>query len=192
MAIKVNSNNEYIKILFDKCFIDYKGLHCSTIVYSNKEERDKEKSREEEQMIFFMSLDNIIDSDIENFKVLTGVNIDDYSQITEEFLIEKNALTLFFSINNRLSLKYRILEKLRIFSIEDIDKDYLIKLKENTEYAFVESIGFKEEWLTNPIVLKREDMFILDSYKKQDFSIEEFYNILTNNYNTANEETENV
>jgi hypothetical protein len=39
-------NNNYQKIVLDRCFINKDGLYVSTIVFKNKSERDKDKSRQ--------------------------------------------------------------------------------------------------------------------------------------------------
>jgi len=152
----------YQKIILENCYININGLYIATIVFKNKEERDKDKSYQ---------------SNIQNFINNYNFKLEEIQNIQDETL---------------KSQQREIFEKVQIFSHNFIGRMYIGLQDENKERpkldeeALIEAekYGFKREWYENPVVIVRQDEIRVEEYKKQEFNLESFYNSLKENIYT--------
>jgi hypothetical protein len=162
LKTKDNEDGFYQKIILENCYININGLYVETIVFKNKEERNKDKNRQK---------------DIDNFIYNYNSKLEEIENIQDETL---------------KSQQREIFEKVQIFSHNFIGKMYIGLQDENKErpaldeeaLAEAEKYGFKKEWYENPIVIVRHDKIRVEGYKKQDFSLDAFYASLKNNIYT--------
>jgi hypothetical protein len=164
IILKTNDseNNFYQKIILDKCYINNDGLYVSTIVFRNKQERNKDKLRAKEIDVFAANYDkkiNEIDNIVDEKVKINEVNL--FAKVQE---VARNIFSRIY-IGPLESLADRV----------PFQEDFLIE---------AEKYGFKREWYEDPIVIVREDLIRLDSYKKQDFNLASFYEILKQNIYT--------
>jgi hypothetical protein len=165
MAIILKTNNHeegyYQKIILDRCYINMNGLYIGTIVFKNKDERDKDKLRQKDLVKF---IDNY------NFKLEEIENLEDGPLKLEQVLLFDKVK---IAANNLIGNMYVGLK----------NQDERITIKE--EYLIeAEKYGFKREWYENPIVLVKEDEIRVSDYNKQDFNLESFYQSLKENIYT--------
>jgi hypothetical protein len=161
MAIILNTNNEeqnyYQRIVIENSFININGLYLFTHVYKTKAEREKEKLRQPFVNKFYSNYKNLIE----------GID----------------------EIQNSLEKDFKIIEVNKVSRVFDAMQNfYYIGLNDNPELLLnsedVEEAvkyGYDPEWCLNPIVLVRQDLFFVEEYNKQDFTLESFYNSLKNN-----------
>jgi hypothetical protein len=166
MAIIINypDNQEhdfYQKIRMDRCFIDANGLYISTIVYKSKAEREKEKSR-------MSTIKYFINNYFSKIRSIEAIEDVEERKIRLDDFINKAGKIA----NNMDSIAYK-----RIGSTERIPLS-------QDEIKSAEEIGFLLEWYLDPTVLVREDVMFVESYKKQDFSLDSFYKSLKDNIYT--------
>jgi hypothetical protein len=174
MAVIIKEEREYDvyqRIDINRCFIKTEGLYIGTIVYKSKSERDKEKNREQDILSF---LNNVSDE----YKRL----------ISEETTLEERELayTEYFSDVVYVSEQIKKIAYEFYYFPEILDENPNISLPQRItlnekNLISAERFGFKREWYSDPILIIREDLIFLDEYKKQDFTLDEFYNLFKNN-----------
>jgi hypothetical protein len=169
MAIIMKKEPEkdiYTRINIEKCFINQAGLYLTMTVYKNKSERDKEKLREKE-------LSEFVNSASKRNEELMGdeeIAQADKSKIYEDYL--NDALYIASQIDSIVYDQYFFPEFLE--QNPNFQKPERITLTVK-QYEAAKRFGFKKEWYDDPILIVREEIFLTDSYKKQDFSLDSFY-----------------
>jgi hypothetical protein len=165
LILKTNDkeNNFYQKIILERCYINIDGLYIATLVFKNKEERDKDKVRQKDVLNFISNYE---------FKLQEVNSIqDEQLKFTQKDIfakVESVAQQLFSYMY--IGANQNISERANIFP-----EDYLTES---------EKYGFKREWFSNPSIIIREDLIRVDDYKKQDFTLESFYQSLKENIYT--------
>lgn len=115
MAIKWLENNSYYKVIYEESYVKNNKVYINIQQYLNQDEREKEKSRLEEQREFVAKLND---------------------KIFEHNADEINEYSYFGSI-------YFDFYKYTCDPIEDYS---------NKDFSLIEEIGFKKEWIINPVM----------------------------------------
>jgi hypothetical protein len=160
-------NNNYQKILLNQCFINKDGLYISTIVFKNKSERDKDKSRE-------IEIESFKNNIYELFEYLKQFENQSEENITDEV---KSKISDYIFLN----YIYNNLKKV-LYNYEGL-KNEMLNLNNKQKEILIEN-SFKVEWYNDPVILIREDEIWAGEYNKQDFTLESFYESLKNNVYT--------
>lgn len=167
MALKlISEEGHYQKIEIDRASININGLYVGTIVFKSENDRLKEKDRTE----LFLDFKNQVDDE---FRRLNSLELEE-----QETLFPKFHKVFHIAQNMEYSV-YRIPGMEPII----LDEETLIE---------AEKFGFQRSWVDDPIYIERRDSFLLDDYKKQDFTLETFYTILKDKYQNNGFEVEDI
>jgi hypothetical protein len=157
-------NNNYQKIVLDRCFINKDGLYVSTIVFKNKSERDKDKSRES-------GIESFKNNVYELFEYLKQFEGQPEESITDEVKIKISEYILLNHVYNNL--------KKVLYDYEGLTGE-MLELTEDQKVILINN-GFDIEWYNNPVILIREDEIWAGEYSQQPFTLESFYDSLKEN-----------
>jgi hypothetical protein len=118
--ILIEENNTYKRILIENSYINIDGVYAYSIVYKDKDERDKEKLR-------YSALQNFI----KNFEEkVESINSEDES--SPELKLEISLADRIFSMLDRI-----------IYRVENVE-NYFVPIREE-ELIEAEKLGFKRE-----------------------------------------------
>jgi hypothetical protein len=170
MAIIINQDNSYEKIVYDGCYINKNGLYTYLVTYKSKAERDKEKLIEQSVSEFLKKFNN-------EAKEIEFLNITPETEDLELKSRFENFQKLYYIVNNLHNILYKI-----EYVIED-QKNNFIDLTDE-ELSLLAQYGFQAGWNKNPVIILRKAIVLSDSYKKQEFNLESFYNSLKENIYT--------
>lgn len=161
--------NRYQRLLLESAFINVNGLYLATLVYKDKNERIKEKLRESLINSFFVNYEN-------KKKELSPLYNLEESSLSEVQLIE---------LENFSKIHYILTHLEKILYHYESDENRITVSESSLLEA--EKYGFERIWYTDPVVLIRKDIIRIEDYKKQDFTLDSFYNLLkTNVYTDSN------
>jgi hypothetical protein len=160
MAVILKTNDEengyYQKIILENCYINIDGLYVETIVFKNKTERDKDKSRQLELKNFIDNFNSKL-SEIENIEdeELKNKEIEEFSKV--KWIANILMTGMYIGSIDDPSTRTELIE------------DFVLE---------AEKYGFKKEWYNNPVVIVRRDQIRVEEYKGQNFNLAEFYQSL--------------
>jgi len=176
LTLKIEKEfDSYQKIDYNNCFINKDGIYLSTIVYKNKNEREKEKIR---SPLFSLFLDNIMK---EYQRVLSLTD-----NLEKENIFNSYLHKIIYIAREIKEICYKYFYYPEVFQDNpDFQEPERIFIDDNT-MSKIKEFGFQEEWYNDPILLIRKDMILVEEYKKQDFTLETFYPILKNIYKDEN------
>lgn len=152
MAIIDKRNDEYHKIIREGCYANIDGLYLHILVFESKKQRDKDKNISDE----IQNFTRIIHDLEKSFDYENG-NVEDDNPINFAMYLDR-----FVHIVNE-----------EHNGISDIDQNLLNAVKE---------LGFKEEWFTDPIRIKREMVIRAKDYENDGFEITDLYSIMNDRY----------
>lgn len=163
-------NNNYQKILIDKCYITKNGLYVATIVFKDKFEREKDKSREKAVSAFKQNVYDL-------FQELKQFEGQAEESLTDEVRLKlKEYIYLNYVYNNIRKVLYDF----QGLTGEMLEID-------SSQREILEKYDFDFSWYENPVILIREDVIWSGEYQNQDFTLESFYNSLKENIYTDSE-----
>jgi hypothetical protein len=170
MAVIIKKQGEgdfYQRIDLKRCFINSNGLFVGTVVYKDKLERDKEKSRGPGITLF---LENVITES-------ERINSENLSVDEREAIIGDYMSDLLYCADHLRDIVQKTHYTSKFMQENpEFKEPERIKLSEK-QLGIIERFGFKREWHTDPVLTIREDFIFVDEYKKQDFELGEFYRI---------------
>ncbi len=150
-------------MLFDECYVKGNKIFVSWLTYASKEDRDKERSREEEVNAF---ISNLREKSNNERQIL-------YLKQREETALTSRDTE---KIESLISLYYN--QEIIFY------ENYLnIKNRESTFKSILpdgelEKLGFKQEWIDDPIYNYGVSSMCVGEYKGEIISHELFYNRL--------------
>ena len=151
MAV-IRKNEEYVKALINKAYIENGNLIVPLVFYKNKSARQFEKDNEEEIKDFFQKIENYTSSlQLRILEILTTLC---HGTVNQEQCVRYAEEIANDSTYNELANEYKLI-------IEDFEeiKKYL-NSEQNEEIQlrnkdFFIEMGLKAEWLENPIIIVR-------------------------------------
>jgi len=185
MALITLERGEYIRLIKEKCFINSTGLYVATIVYRTPLDREKEKEREPLQREFKNSVNLYIQSKMDLLFTTFSIN---YNSIPEE--VPEAAMPIILEIDQLISFKE---DDFNIYfyggwnynNQSIIINKSLDLIIDHPAYQKMKEFGFQDIWLTDPVVILREEIVNIDLYRKQNFDLTTFYSTLKNNWISA-------
>lgn len=152
MAVGENATGQYYKVLLENSYIKDGFVFVSVVRYPNQEERDREKAREEQLSLF---LTNAKQRYSEILSESQDQNTDSEIQYEEEF--------------------ERIIYTVENFSTIRIGQTYpIITISDKTKQEMV-SLGFSDDFITNPILVIDYITVNCGAYDETPLSLEYLY-----------------
>lgn len=167
MAILVKETNNYVKLDLDNTYITRRGVFVATQVYPTLEARELEKSRLQEFNKFCVNVQNKKEELISEIQDKIG------EDITEEDLkpFEKEV-----NIINELGEDLRYIQN-NLYLLNE--KPSTKNLKQKT---LLVKLGFKEEWLNNPLIAGSHSLINTGNFTNQRFTSDSMYKELKKAY----------
>lgn len=183
MAILEKETNNYYKIDFDNCMIKGLSVIVSFAVYLTTEEREKEKTRKQPITDFINRVQQTAgekyNSLIEQVNILgisAETDLDENGLIKAE--VNEVLRALQIEINNLSSMPNQIFEHCYRYG-DNIPQDIVW----HTSVEDLESYGFEEEWITDPIRLSAMAQIYCDEYNGEEITYDFYYNRLKTRMN---------
>ena len=152
MAVCENATGQYYKVLLENSYIKDGFVFVSVVRYPNQEERDREKAREKQLSLF---LTNAKHRYLEILSESQDQNTDSEIQYEEEF--------------------ERIIYTVENFSTIRIGQPYpVIAISDKTKQE-INSLGFSDDFITNPILVIDYITINCGTYDKMPLSLEYLY-----------------
>ena len=152
MAVCENATGQYYKVLLENSYIKDGFIFVSVVRYPNQEERDREKAREEQLSLF---LTNAKQRYLEILSESQDQNTDSEIQYEEEF--------------------ERIIYTVENFSTIRIGQTYpIITISDKTKQE-INSLGFSDDFITNPVLVIDYITINCGTYDKMPLSLEYLY-----------------
>lgn len=152
MAVCENATGQYYKVLLENSYVKDGFVFVSVVRYPNQEERDREKAREKQLSLF---LTNAKHRYLEILSESQDQNTDSEIQYEEEF--------------------ERIIYTVENFSTIRIGQTYpVITISDKTKQE-INSLGFSDDFITNPILVIDYITINCDAYDKMPLSLEYLY-----------------
>ena len=152
MAVCENVTGQYYKVLLENSYIKDGFVFVSVVRYPNQEERDREKAREEQLSLF---LTNAKQRYLEILSESQDQNTDSEIQYEEEF--------------------ERIIYTVENFSTIRIGQTYpIITISDKTKQE-INSLGFSDDFITNPVLVIDYITINCGTYDKMPLSLEYLY-----------------
>ena len=153
MAIIDTSKKEYYKIIENECYANKDGLYISVAIYNSKEDRDREKNREQD---FLMFMDNV--------GAILNTPLEEGQELTEERISLSKVWTHFSYRVYHIPGGESIVEQLEPLSEDDIN--------------IATQHGFNIEWFNDPIKIRTTYITRAKDYEGDPFDISHLYNSL--------------
>lgn len=152
MAVCENATGQYYKVLLENSYIKDGFVFVSVVRYPNQEERDREKAREEQLLLF---LTNAKQRYLEILSESQDQNTESEIQYEEEF--------------------ERIIYTVENFSTIRIGQTYpVITISDKTKQE-INSLGFSDDFITNPVLVIDYITVNCGAYDKMPLSLEYLY-----------------
>lgn len=152
MAVCENVTGQYYKVLLENSYVKDGFVFVSVVRYPNQEERDREKAREKQLSLF---LTNAKQRYLEILSESQDQNTDSEIQYEEEF--------------------ERIIYTVENFSTIRIGQTYpVITISDKTKQE-INSLGFSDDFITNPILVIDYITINCGAYDKMPLSLEYLY-----------------
>ena len=152
MAVCENATGQYYKVLLENSYIKDGFIFVSVVRYPNQEERDREKAREKQLSLF---LTNAKRRYSEILSESQDQNTDSEIQYEEEF--------------------ERIIYAVENFSTIRIGQTYPVITISNKTKQEINSLGFSDDFITNPILVIDYITINCGAYDKMPLSLEYLY-----------------
>lgn len=186
MAILEKSTGNYYKIIYEECMVKGNDVIVAYEVYKTANERDKDKSREQEVKDFIVAT-QIKVSDLHR-QIMTeiealGLEPPDVLSQTETDKIDKDKYPALRAIQDEMNglenLMHEVGSKIYAVGIEQIEAlaTKATARSASKTVAATES-GFNQEWIDDPVCITGRMLFNVGQYNGEPITREFYYNRL--------------